>query len=491
MKNPISAQTLSPIEICGIMKPISFLDMREYDRNAVWLGVPEESLMENAGKGAAEIIAKRYDIKGKRVLIVGGTGNNTGDGCVVARYLKKMGADPIIFLLKGHVRSELSNLNLKRAREMGIHIYEREGLSEWIRKCDIIVDALLGIGVTGNPREPYRSAIEMMNSSGKPVISIDVPSGIGYEPHVEPELTITFDSPKEGMEENVEVVDIGIPKEAKTYVGPGAFVRYPRLRKDAHKGDGGRIMIIGGGPYHGAPIMAGKAAYRAGSDLVYLTVPERIYPIVAGACDNFIVFSEGNEVIEESAVDRFLSMQEKLHAVLIGPGIGRDERTKRAVEYLTGSSEIPMVIDADALHLIESDNLPENTVITPHRGEFKAMFGVDVPDDLEERKELVKEMAEKHNIIIVLKGPVDVISDGKNTALNRTGVPRMAVGGTGDVLSGTITSLIGRGMEPYHAARLGAFINGYAGELAFKEKSCGMMATDVIEKIPEVLKEFL
>ena len=112
------------------MKPISFLDMREYDRNAVWLGVPEETLMENAGKGAAEIIAKEYDIEGKRVLIVAGTGNNAGDGTVVARYLKKMGADPIIFLLKGHVRSELSNLNLKRARDMGIHIYEKEGLED-------------------------------------------------------------------------------------------------------------------------------------------------------------------------------------------------------------------------------------------------------------------------------------------------------------------------------------------------------------------------
>ena len=473
------------------MRPISFLDMREYDRNAVWLGVPEETLMENAGKGAAEIIAREYDIKGKRVLIVGGTGNNTGDGTVVARYLKKMGADPIIFLLKGHVRSELSNLNLKRAKDMGIHIYEKEGLEEWIRKCDIIVDALLGIGVSGNPKEPYKTAIELINSSGKPVISVDVPSGIGYEPHVEPELTITFDSPKEGMEGNVKVVDIGIPEDAERYVGPGAFVRYPRLRKDAHKGDGGRVMIIGGGPYHGAPIMAGKAAYRAGSDLVYLTVPERIYPIVAGACDNFIVFSEGEDVIDEKAVDRLIEMQDKLHAALIGPGIGRDDRTKTAIGYMVGSAEIPLVLDADALHLVKPEALPEGTVVTPHRGEFGALFDTEIPDDMEERKELVREMAEKYNIIIVLKGPIDIISDGNRVAMNRTGVPRMAVGGTGDVLSGTITSLIGRGMEPYHAARLGAFMNGYAGELAFKEKSYGMIATDVIDSIPRVLKEFL
>ncbi len=472
------------------MQPISFLEMREYDRNAVWLGVPEERLMENAGKGAAEIIADRYGVKGKKVLIVCGTGNNAGDGTVVARHLKEKGAEPVIFLLKGYVRSELSNLNLKRAMDMGIPV-KKEGLKEEVESADIIVDALLGIGVTGNPREPYRSAIELINSSGKPVISIDIPSGMGYEPSVNAELTITFDSPKEGMEGNVKVVDIGIPEDAKRYVGPGAFVRYPRPSKDAHKGDSGRVMIIGGGPYHGAPIMAGKAAYRAGSDLVYLTVPERIYPVVAGACDNFIVFSEGEAVIDDRAVERFIDMQEKLHAALIGPGIGRDKRTKIAVEYMVGSAEIPLVLDADALHLIKPDSLPENTVITPHRGEFEAIFGVGAPENMDERKEIVREMAEKYGIIVVLKGPVDVISDGKHLSLNRTGVPRMAVGGTGDVLSGTITSLIGRGMEPYHAARLGTFINGYAGELAFKEKSYGMIATDVIEKIPEVLREFV
>ncbi len=473
------------------MRPISFLDMREYDRNAVWFGVPEESLMENAGKGAAEIIASEYDVKGKRILVVCGTGNNAGDGLVCARYLREMGADPVIFLLKGKVRSELSKLNLKRAREMGIHIYENVGLEELVRKSHIIIDALLGIGVSGNPKEPYRTAIELINNSGKPIISIDVPSGIGYEPCVKPDLTITFDSPKEGMEGNVKVVDIGIPEDARKYVGPGAFVRYPRLRKDTHKGDSGRIMIIGGGPYHGAPIMAGKAAYRAGSDLVYLTVPERVYPVVAGACDNFIVFSDGDDVIGDEALERFLELQEKMQAILVGPGIGRDERTKIALEYIVGSATVPLVLDADALHLVKPENLPENTVVTPHRVEFEALFGIRAPEDIEERREVVREMAEKHGVVILLKGPVDVISDGKKVTLNRTGVPRMAVGGTGDVLAGTVTSLIGRRMKPYDAARLGAFMVGHAGELAFQEKSYGMMATDVIENIHEVLKKFL
>ena len=215
------------------MHAISFLDMREYDRNAVFLGVPEESLMENAGRGAAEIIADEYDVKGKRILIICGTGNNAGDGTVVARYLKEKGALPAIYLLKGRVRSELSNMNLKRAEERGISVHT-SGLKELIERSDMLIDALLGIGVSGNPKEPYKSAIEMMNSSGKPIISIDIPSGMGYEPSVKPELTITFDSPKEGMEGNVKVVDIGIPKEAKEYVGPAAFVRYPRLKKDAH-----------------------------------------------------------------------------------------------------------------------------------------------------------------------------------------------------------------------------------------------------------------
>lgn len=472
------------------MRPINFLDMREYDRNAVWLGISDEKLMENAGKGAAEIISSRYEVRGKKVLVVCGTGNNAGDGTVVARHLKGMGAGPVIFLLKGYVRSELSNLNLRRARELGIPVYEKEELGEMIENSDIVIDALLGIGVSGDPKEPYRSAIELINRSEKPVISIDVPSGIGYEPSVKPELTVCFDSLKEGIKGEVAVVDIGIPEDAKRYVGPGAFVRYPLPERDAHKGDFGRVMIIGGGPYHGAPIMAAKAAYRAGSDLVYLTVPSRIYPVVASASENFIVFSEKGDIIGDGAIDRFLEIQEKLHAILIGPGIGRDEETGRALKSILKSSKIPMVLDADALHLIKPEELPKNTIVTPHIREFGALFDAEIPEGTDERAEVVKEMAEKYGVVVVLKGHVDIISDGDRVAMNRTGVPRMAVGGTGDVLSGIITSLIGRGMEPYHAARLGTFINGYAGELAFEEKSYGMMAVDVIEKIPEVLRRF-
>jgi len=314
---------------------------------------------------------------------------------------------------------------------------------------------------------------------------------MGYEPPVNADLIITFDSPKEGLEGNVRVLDIGIPEDAKLYVGPGAFVRYTRLRKDAHKGDAGSIMIIGGGPYHGAPIMAGKAAYRAGSDLVHLTVPERIYSITASACDSFIIHTAGKDAIGSEAVEVFLDMQERMHALLIGPGIARSDTTASAVKEILSETRIPVVIDADALHLIDPSNLPENTVITPHRAEFSSLFGTDVPEDIREREELVGELAERYKIIILLKGAVDIISDGKRTALNRTGVPRMAVGGTGDVLSGSAVSLIGRGMGPYYAARLAAFIVGYAGEKAFSEKSYGMIATDVIEQIPVVLKDFL
>ncbi len=473
------------------MKPISFLQMREYDRNAVFLGVPEESLMEAAGGGAARIIASEYDVREKKVLVVCGTGNNAGDGTVVARHLREAGARVMIFLIKGHVRSKLSNLNLKRAKDRGIPVQSSEGLEKLIEGADIIVDALLGIGVSGNPKEPYKSAIEAINASGKPVISIDIPSGMGYEPSVNADLIITFDSPKEGLQGNVRVVDIGIPKEAKEYVGPGAFIRYPRPGKDAHKGDFGRVLIIGGGPYHGAPIMSGKAAYRAGSDLVHLLVPERVYSIAASACDNFIVHSTHGSAIGSDSVSLFGEMQEKMHATLIGPGMGRESNTKKAVNDILKASKIPVVLDADALHLIDPGSLPEKAVLTPHRGEFRALFGVDVPDDIEERKELVREMAERYGVTVVLKGPVDVISDGKNTMMNRSGVPRMAVGGTGDVLAGVITSLIGRGIETYDAARLGTFITGYAGEKAFEEKSYGMIATDVIEHIPDVLKEFL
>ncbi|MGM0405991.1 MAG: NAD(P)H-hydrate dehydratase, partial [Thermoplasmatota archaeon] len=280
------------------------------------------------------------------------------------------------------------------------------------------------------------------------------------------------------------VKDIGIPKEAEILTGPGELLLYPKPTDRSHKGDNGSLLIIGGGPYTGAPALAALAAYRVGVDLVHLAVPSEIKEVVAGFSPSFIVHPLEGENITQKHVDKLLALSEECDAVLLGPGLGNDEATLKACRDFIEQIQKPLVLDADGLRSAAEDPgiMPIGTIITPHAGEIR-MF------DERRSVELADELAERYGITVLLKGKTDYITDGVRCKKNDFGTPAMTVGGTGDTLAGVVGGLLSKGMSSFDAARLGAFITCKAGELAFQEFSWGLMPEDISERIPDVLKD--
>ena len=504
---------------------ISGREIKVLDINAEFYGVANSRLMENAGKGVADFIIKQLRPENKGILVLCGTGNNGGDGFVTARYLtKKYNTSVFLTGKEKDVKTDISRNNFNRLKKTKVEIYNIASIKQIDRLLSqnhIIVDSMLGIGLTGGLRKPYSDIVEKINKlENKTIISVDTPTGFGTNTAVKPDITITFHDLKNGMNKknsgNITIVDIGIPKKAVEYIGPGELsVYYPRSKKESHKGDNGKILVVGGGPYIGAPALAGLAALRTGVDLVYIATAKRaaraitsfspllvksnrLAKSIAMLSPNLIVkeLEHDNILIQEdtNTVDKFL---QKIDTLVIGPGLGSEQTTKKAVEKIIHKSiqhGKSMVIDADAIQVVgEKPEIIKDsqTVITPHTGEFKELTGIKLPNNLEQRKKYVEKWANKLGVTILFKGPIDIISNGKQTKLNDIHNTAMTVGGTGDVLAGVTGALLSKKVEPYNAARIGAFINGYAGDLAFKKRSHGLIATDIIEEIPDVLKKYL
>ena len=452
---------------------ISPLDSRVLDANSESLGVEVDVLMANAGEALADVITDLYS--GKRILFVCGTGNNGGDGYVAARLLEE--AD-VAFFKEPRTAPAMNAFRKLDNRPIQ---FDAKMLDDY----DVIIDCVLGTGVSGVVREPYAGYIKAVNSSKKTVLSCDVPSGFGTDLVVRPDVTVTFHDVKEGMDErncgSIIVTDIGIPSEAYDYIGRGDMIRYPVPDRDAHKGQNGRLLIIGGGPYTGAPSLAGMAALRVGTDLVHIATPESSFQTIASASPSFIVHKLPGDRLSSGSVDCLLKMSQDMDAVLIGPGLGTDESTKKAVMEFVGKCDRPMVVDADGITALSGFVPRKGMVFTPHRGEYKVLAGDEAPE----------KAASDMGCVIVLKGPEDIITDGNRTRKNRTGTPAMTVGGTGDVLAGTIAGLLAKGMSQFDAGCLGTYICGKAGERSFGEYSYGLLATDIVDNIARILREEL
>ncbi|MBN2111040.1 MAG: NAD(P)H-hydrate dehydratase [Methanosarcinaceae archaeon] len=489
------------------MKAITFSRMKAIDMNCVYLGVSPQQLMENAGGGVAREIISRMD--SGNVLIIAGRGNNGGDSFVAARHLAAKGGYRIKVLLLGRrsaIRTEESRLNFSMLGHSGIsEIREILDSSElkaypgW-DEADIIVDAVLGSGIKGSIREPASTAIDLINRAGKFVISVDAPSGLDPgtgvpEKCVKADLTLTFHRMKEELllpyagqfTGDVKVTGIGICRDAEDLVGPGDLMNLHRRSPVSHKGDSGRILIIGGGPYSGAPVFAAMAAMRTGADIVTLAVPDSIARTVASFSPNFIVSGLQGDHLGPGHVPEIRSLLDSHDVVVIGPGLGREQETQKAVAQI-----LPLckraVIDADGLYGL---SLPAGGsggfIITPHAAEFSRLAGERLPEGIEDKKDIVCAFSREKQAVTLLKGSVDVVSDGRDVRLNRTGNAGMTVGGTGDVLAGIVGALfaVNGAMD---AACCGCLINGMAGDLAFEEKGQGLLASDIIERITDVMK---
>ena len=480
--------------LLSILHPmLPFQEVKVLDINSEYLGVPINALMENAGEAAADAIVEEMGT-GKSIAVVCGVGNNAGDGFVAARNLMRSNRVTVVL---ASPPAEIRTEPARRAYERVKHIASSSVGVEY-GKYDIVVDALLGTGTLKEVREPYRTIIGRLNSSGAYIVSIDVPSGLHTDISVRPDMTVTFTDVKQGMTpENsgkIIVKDIGIPFEASRYVGPGEFTYYPIRGQESHKGENGKVLIIGGGPFTGAPVLSALAAYRTGVDMVSVAVPDSAFSVVAGYSPNIVTHKLHGEFLTDEDVDHCMRLVSKVDAVLIGPGLGNDPSTLQAVRSFVSRCDLPMVIDADAIPAVGEDVsvLKGKTgVITPHAAEFEALTGEPLPKDHEEREIAVKEAAARLGFTILAKRRIDIISDGINTKLNRTGNAGMSVAGTGDVLAGEVAALLSKRVTPFNAARMAAFLNGTAGDLAFQRLGYSIMATDVIEQIPEVLRRTL
>lgn len=265
---------------------------------------------------------------------------------------------------------------------------------------------------------------------------------------------------------------------------------YKRRSKYSHKGDFGRLLVIGGSHrYTGAPALAALsslAALRTGVDIVTVMAPKRAADIVAGFSPNIITEPVEGKFFTTRHVKKVLNYSKNFDAMCIGSGLGTEKETFKFVKKLLSRIKKPCVVDADAIKALKKTTLGRNFVLTPHSFEFYGLTGEKPRNDITSRIKVVKKVAGNVRATILLKGVIDIISDGKQTEINRTGNPYMTTGGTGDVLTGICGSLLAQGVDPFRAACATAFMTGRAGDIAASQKKQGLLATDVIEKIPEI-----
>ena len=472
---------------------LEFEEFRVADRNSEFAGMPVSRLMENAGAQLAnEILSGFHDRK--HAVFFCGSGNNGGDGFVAARLVSES-KDTAVIVASAERPPAGSLLGEKFSNISGL--VRDDSCTETLPATDIvIVDCLLGSGIDRPPAGRYLELIRKINelhSRGAAVLAADIPSGFPFPEHVIPDVTVTFMDTKTGMNEHnsgtIRIVDIGIPSKALEYTGPGEMLLFPVPHSSSHKGNNGIVTVIGGSIFPGAPVFSSLAAYRTGADLVYTLVPGRMHDIVSSFSPNLMAFACGENDFTEADIRTAMEWVERSGAVVIGPGTLFSSFDSIATKLITEISK-PMVIDASAIETVGRRNgllHGKKTVVTPHSVEFFKLTGEEPGDDVASRKEAVSKWSRRLGTTILLKGRIDVISDGERTKLNETGNAGMTVGGTGDVLTGIVAALLAKGLSPFNAARLGAYINGSAGDICFGRKSYGLLATDVIEAVPEVL----
>ncbi len=511
--------------------------MRELDRRTIEeFNIPGDVLMERAGQGVAEITldvlsARRAD----SVLLIAGTGNNGGDAFAAAGFLAEAGADVTVWICgsRRKIKGD-AEYHLKKMIRRGIQPVEVAKNNDLVleRAPAVIVDGLLGTGAKGAPRGFMSSVVDFINEEAHRcfVLAIDIPSGIDSDSGtaegkaVRANLTATMCLPKTGLIRpeavpyvgNIEVIDIGVPAVLKENVPtcPEAELidrtglLLPRRGNETHKGDYGHVLLIGGSVgTSGAVAMAARAALRSGAGLVSVLTPEEVYPVVAQAAGPEVMvhpfpatalqqdtLRSGDDALSDfmnyfcAPTQSVSNHWKKITAVCAGPGLGRSEETRRFVETLLPACKVPLVLDADALcvapETIATAECP--VILTPHPGEFERLFGEPVTD----RWAQARAASDRTRQTVVLKGAGTVVANPEHKlGINMSGNPGMAKGGSGDVLSGMISALLGQGLDPFDAAVTAVHLHGLAGDIAAEDWTQeAMTATDIIRSLPDALR---
>jgi NAD(P)H-hydrate epimerase len=469
-------------------------EMAVVDGNAAALGVPRKQLMESSGNAIADAV-REHAAEGADVCIVAGRGNNGGDGFVAARFLDDYDVRVRLLGRAGTISTTIARENWDALEAAEYDAGEwRDSTAVDLGSPDLVVDAMLGTGISGDLREPAATAAAAINDSDATVISVDVPSGLDAETGelaanaVDPDHVVTFHDTKPGLADldaSVTVAGIGIPPAATTFVERGDLRRISR-DPASHKGDHGEVLVVGGGPYTGAPALAAQAALRAGADLVRVTCPTSVAHEVQGYSEDIILRPVQGTEFEPGHVGPVMEFAAEHDALVIGPGLGAADPVLETAEAILEAYGGTAVVDADALQVVPGIETDATLLCTPHQGELVKMGGRQV-DDWRERMEHVESFAAELGHTVLVKGRYDVVSDGETTRANRTGNPGMTVGGTGDILAG-VTGAFAATQEPIHAAALGAYINGRAGDIVADRRGYGLIASELPDVIPDAMK---
>ena len=508
------------------MKVVTSKQMREIDRKAI-----EENnlsglaLMENAGLKIFQSLKNIYpNLRLKKIIIFSGSGNNGGDGFVVARRLYDYGVKAKVFLLApfNKIKGEAGE-NLNIIDKMGVELIELkaeklEEIKGTIQNSDLIIDAILGTGLQGRVTGLKSKIIDLINVAGKEVVAIDVPSGLNADtgkiegPCIKATYTITLALPKIGLllfpgasyAGKVTVEDIGIPpyllknNKIKTNMATKEIVKLllPSRAVYTHKGSFGKVLILAGSVgMTGAAYLASEAAMRSGTGIVILGIPRSLNPIMEVKLTEVMTLplaETEKQSLGEDAKETILKLMKDFSVLGIGTGISRQLETQRLVRKIIEKSTIPLVVDADAIYALSEDtNILKKAeaplIITPHPGEMAKLINKDIDYILDNQLNITRKIAQKFGIVVVLKGARTIIANKEGEVYINVGDNSgMATGGSGDVLTGIICSLIAQGTDNFSAAITGVYIHSLAGNLARDIKGeRGMIAGDILSQVPQ------
>ncbi|HUB05029.1 MAG TPA: NAD(P)H-hydrate dehydratase [Solirubrobacteraceae bacterium] len=481
-------------------------------------GIPGLDLMERAGTGLADLVGSL--VPDGRVVVVCGKGNNGGDGLVTARILRERGRSVDVLLLgdPGELRGDAAT-NLERLPGAGPLAFDAGALAG----AAGIVDAILGTGFSGDPREPAAGAIAAIDAaagSGALIVACDVPSGVDASTGeiagaaVKARVTATFNAGKPGLwiepgkthAGEVHVIDIGIPAGGPVQARVGLIstrvaALIPRRGRESTKFAAGSVLVCGGSPgLTGAPCMASESAMRAGAGYVTACVPGSLILVFGTKLLEVMTISlpDTDGSLEPRGVEQVLERADRSDAIALGPGLGRTDGAQEFARQLAAAAPVPLLLDADGLNahagsLALLADRPAATVLTPHAGELARLLETDSASIGARRLFSARRAAREAQAIVVLKGDDSIVAapDGR-VAVNRGASSALATAGTGDVLSGVIGAYLGKHMDPFAAACAGVLVHGRAGQLCAQEIGPeGVVAGDVIRALPRALTSLL
>jgi len=508
------------------MKVVTSKEMKELELEAIKLGIPALLLMENAAFGICSTILDNFsELKDKKFVILCGRGNNGGNGFALARHLYNRGVNvKVILVSKGSNLTEEAAKNLEIIKNMDIDIFEAEYLNEDVKdlisEADCVVDALFGTGLSREVTGLYRELITFVNNLSKHVFSIDIPSGINADTGmvmgeaIKATATISLGLYKLGhllfpgraFCGRLFLVDISLP--SKLYKNrlynkleeKDIFAFFRKRRQDAHKGLYGHLVLIGGSlGKTGAITMASKAAMRVGAGLATIVCPHSLNALIENVNLEVMTFPAGdiNGYISFASVDLVKEFLSDKAALVIGPGLGANDITEEFFFSLIKDIKQPVVIDADGINLLAKrieaiKDLSGKAVLTPHIGEMQRLMKCDKKTVVQNPVGVAREFATKEEVFVVLKAATTVFAlPNGEVYISTFGSSGMATAGTGDVLAGIIGGFLAQGYSIKEAVILSLTLHGVAGEIAAgKVGETSLVATDIIESIPDVIKKW-